>query len=204
MIRINQHLEATSKPRNVWSRIAKELNSTCEVKETIAYWKQCSERFVRQLRARKELIDHLRSTYGTSPLSLTTFQEHFLNTTQASAQNRNKNIESNCRICLASPESSEMLYLFNGNALNNDENSLLDKLIFCCCLKIEPCVNDNFPKYICIECSTLLENAYQFKILCAQTDDRLEKMLSQQDESEEESEDYNLNELRKCNVIEYV
>lgn len=36
--------------------------------------------------------------------------------------------------------------------------------------------NDGFPQYICKNCLTLLENAYQFKTLCEKTDFELKAL----------------------------
>lgn len=82
---------------------------------------------------------------------------------------------SNCRICLAST-SSKMTHLFGAENDDCGGISLLDKLNYCSCLSSNASIDDGFPQFICMSCSVLLESAYQLKLLCAKTEERLNEI----------------------------
>lgn len=57
--------------------------------------------------------------------------------------------------------------------------TILDKLNHCSCLSTKAHANDGFPQYICISCSVLVESAYQLKILCSKTEEKLQNLLNE-------------------------
>lgn len=65
-----------------------------------------------------------------------------------------------------------MLNLFNERNTNNNDVSLLDKLNYCSYFTLTIRSDDNLPKFICKSCSILLETAYQFKVLCANSEQK--------------------------------
>lgn len=71
-----------------------------------------------------------------------------------------------------------MLFLFEQQ---NDEQSekgvtLLKKLNYCACFASDATFDDELPKYICLSCSLLVENAYQLKVLCTKTEKQFRKL----------------------------
>lgn len=73
-----------------------------------------------------------------------------------------------------------MLSLFKesmNKSKNSEEKSLLEKLNYCSCFTSKAQDDDHLPKYICMSCSILVENAYQLKVLCAKTEERYSEMI---------------------------
>lgn len=89
-----------------------------------------------------------------------------------------ENLLSHCRICLAST-SSKMTYLFGADDKTHTI-SVLEKLNYCSCMSTAPHVDDDLPQYICMSCSVLLESAYQLKVLCSQTEEKLMSLVDKQ------------------------
>ncbi|XP_031626973.1 zinc finger protein 16-like [Contarinia nasturtii] len=88
------------------------------------------------------------------------------------------NLLTCCRVCLASCNSS-MLFLFdaeNENQRGREEASLIDKLNYCSCFATKASVDDQLPQYICTSCSILIENAYELKMLCEKTEERIRQL----------------------------
>lgn len=65
-----------------------------------------------------------------------------------------------------------MTHLFSEDE-NHERVTLLDKLNYCSCLSTHARIDDDFPQFICMSCSVLLESAYQLKLLCAKTEEKL-------------------------------
>lgn len=66
-----------------------------------------------------------------------------------------------------------MLYLYEEKRQPcHEEVSLLEKLNYCSCFATAATANDQLPKYICMSCSLLVENAYQLKVLCGKTEEK--------------------------------
>lgn len=142
-------------------------------------------RFGKQLKAREELIDTLSDKYEHVPLCLTKLEKNLLKLINKNEKLDADDFKAHCRICLA-PNSPEMLPLFIETIADNDSCSLLDKIIFCSCLKMTPRPDDNLPQYICLSCSILLENSYQFHSLCMKTEEKLQKILNNENELQNE------------------
>lgn len=72
-----------------------------------------------------------------------------------------------CRVCLETRNDLENMF--------NEETSInpnhADKIIRCVCIEIKK--DDGFPQKICTGCILLLESAYQFKVICEQSDQTL-------------------------------
>lgn len=88
-----------------------------------------------------------------------------------------------------------MLYLFkesNQNHDGNNEVTLLHKLNYCSCFTIKASVDDHLPQYVCMSCSILVENAYQLKVLCDNTEGKFhelsQKCVEQKDNEERSHE----------------
>lgn len=194
-----EHLESEKSASNLWSSIANDLDELIgEPKRSITFWKRTFKRIIKRLTAKRELIEHITRNYVSMQLSSCTLkpmemrllqawmQSKVMNTTNtvwtepslpiaSSGTSEIENLRSNCRICLAST-SSKMTYLFGADDDDCDRVSLLDKLNFCSCLSSEASIDDGFPQFICMSCSVLLESAYQLKLLCAKTEERLTGM----------------------------
>ncbi|XP_055303281.1 zinc finger protein 676-like isoform X2 [Sitodiplosis mosellana] len=99
-----------------------------------------------------------------------------------------ENFSTHCRICLAS-SSSKMLYLFEEKKQScHAEVSLLDKLNYCSCFTAQARADDQLPQYICMSCSILVENAYQLKVLCGKTEEKLQEFLQKVDQQNDQTE----------------
>lgn len=57
-------------------------------------------------------------------------------------------------------------------------------------------MDDGFPQYICMSCSVLLESAYQLKLLCAKTEEKLNEMRvgSKRTKSTDTETDFEIND----------
>lgn len=97
-------------------------------------------------------------------------------------------LAAHCRICLTSA-STEMVHLFEeqNNRQGAEDMSLMEKLNNCSCFASHVHPEDHLPKYICMSCSVLVENAYQLKVLCAKTEKRFEELI--QDHKRKNDED---------------
>lgn len=182
---------------NLWSSIASDLDEmNGEPKRSITFWKRTFKRIIKRLSAKRELFEHITRNYVTMERSSCTLrplekrllrawmQSKVMNKTNtewteptnAMGSSDIENLSSNCRICLAST-SSMMTHLFGDDADDDRKRvTLLDKLNYCSCLSSKACIDDGFPQYICMSCSVLLESAYQLKLLCAKTEDKLNEM----------------------------
>lgn len=71
-----------------------------------------------------------------------------------------------------------MLFLFeqHSDRQNNKEVTLLQKLNYCSCFASNATPDDDLPKYICLSCSILVENAYQLKVLCGKTEKKFRQL----------------------------
>lgn len=78
-----------------------------------------------------------------------------------------------CRICLVS--KSEMLNIFDEE--EPEPNRFFFKINQCAPIVIRN--DDGFPHNICDDCILLLDNAYQFKLLCEQSDQILNTEITQ-------------------------
>lgn len=108
-----------------------------------------------------------------------------------------QNFSTHCRICLAS-SSSKMLFLFEEQRTvkqTTKEMTLLDKLNFCACFASEATVDDNLPKYICLSCSILVENAYQLKVLCGRTEKKFRDLCEVQSKHDHDDAEKSSNDL---------
>lgn len=86
-----------------------------------------------------------------------------------------KSLLTHCRICLAS-SSTKMIYLYDERPIDHqsiEDATLLEKLNYCSCFSTKAKADDGLPQYICMSCSILIENAYQLKVLCAKTEEKL-------------------------------
>lgn len=83
-----------------------------------------------------------------------------------------------------------MLYIFKEQAHGQsaEDVALLEKLNFCCCFAKEAHADDRLPKYICMSCSILVENAYQLKALCAKTEEKYQAFLEIRTRKTEETD----------------
>lgn len=106
-------------------------------------------------------------------------QQYSQNESLQEPKNQLENLTSHCRICLAST-SSKMTNLFSHqHQVSNDENlTILEKLNYCSCMPTKPRANDGLPQFICMSCSVLLESAYQFKVLCSKTEEKLLSLVT--------------------------
>lgn len=164
---------------SLWSQIASRLNILSNTRYSISEWQRTLEQFTRRLMARKNLSHYLANKYGESPLSLTKMEQIFLKAaTHRVAPCNDNNLFSCCRICLAS-DSSEMIYIFD-NRRNNMKLSFLDKLTVSGCFDVEPELDDNMPQFVCINCSALVESAYQLRMLCLKNEEKLREIAIQE------------------------
>lgn len=69
-----------------------------------------------------------------------------------------------------------MLFLFEEKQRAEDM-SLVEKLNYCSCFVSHAHPDDHLPKYICMSCSILVENAYQLKVICAKTEERFQELM---------------------------
>lgn len=83
-----------------------------------------------------------------------------------------------------------MLFIFQEktHGQNAEDVPLLEKLNFCCCFAKEAHADDRLPKYICMSCSILVENAYQLKVLCAKTEEKYQEFLEIRTRKTEETD----------------
>lgn len=194
-----EHLESEKNASNLWSAIANDLDEmNGEPKRSITFWKRTFKRIIKRLTAKRELFQHITRNYGSMQRSSCTLkpiekrllrawmQSNVMNTTNtvwtepslligSSDTSDIENLLSNCRICLAST-SSKMTHLFGADNGERDRITLIDKLNYCSCLSSKACIDDGFPQFICMSCSVLLESAYQLKLLCAKTEEKLNEM----------------------------
>lgn len=193
-----EHLESEKNASNLWSSIASDLGDmNGEPKRSITFWKRTFKRIIKRLTAKRELYEYINRNYVSwqrSSCTLKPLEQRLLrawtrskvmnaantewmepsNTEGSSGMSGIESISSNCRICLAST-SSKMTHLF-GEDDDRQQVTLLDKLNYCSCLSSMARIDDGFPQYICMSCSVLLESAYQLKLLCAKTEERLNEM----------------------------
>ena len=82
-----------------------------------------------------------------------------------------------------------MLYLFEERKQSSHaEVSLLDKLNYCSCFTRVASVDDQLPQFVCMSCSILVENAYQLKVLCGKTEDKLQEFLQNMGQSNDQTD----------------
>lgn len=188
------HLESEKNASSLWSALANDLDElNGEPKRSVTFWKRTFKRIIKRLTAKRELYEHISRNYvkmGRTSCTLTKLERHLLSAWMQSKVMNTTNTEwtepsyvastaadfiSNCRICLAST-SSKMTHLFDNNDDDHDRITLLDKLNYCSCLSSSAHIDDGFPQYICMSCSVLLESAYQLKLLCAKTEEKLKEI----------------------------
>lgn len=195
-----EHLESEKNVSNLWSAIANDLDEmNGEPKRSITFWKRTFKRIIKRLTAKRDLFEHITRNYTKMKRNSCTLkplekrllrawmQSKVMNTANTEwTESSNalsqlemeiENLSRNCRICLAST-SSKMTNLF-GDDDNVDDGrvTLLGKLNYCSCMSSKARNDDGFPQYICMSCSVLLESAYQLKLLCAKTEEKLNEML---------------------------
>lgn len=192
-----EHLESETIASKLWTTIASDLDEmNGEPKRSISFWKRTFKRIIKRLTAKRELFEHIKQNYSMmkySNCTLKPLEERLLRAWMQSKLMNTANTEwtetsngfgsfvtlqiqrlsSNCRICLAST-SSKMTHLFGDDA--RDRITLLDKLNYCSCLSSRAHIGDGFPQFICMSCSVLLESAYQLKLLCAKTEEKLNEL----------------------------
>lgn len=216
-----EHLESEKNASNLWSSIASDLGDmNDEPKRSITFWKRTFKRIIKRLAAKRELYEYISRNYVSSQRSsctLTPLEKRLLRAWKRSKVMNAANTEwtepsntkgppdnellgtesllTNCRICLAST-SSKMTHLF-GEDDAREQVTLLEKLNYCSCLSSMARIDDGFPQYICMSCSVLLESAYQLKLLCAKTEERLNEMQrrsGQQSKSMADEANYETND----------
>lgn len=174
------HLPIVESPTELWSAIADELEEIGRPKRSVVFWKRAFTRMFKRVQAKNELrhfiVDRHQDVIIRNPklCELASIENEFLLAWTSSLMiSSRKDISTHCRVCLTST-NGKMRSLFDKTS--DDERSPLEKLDICGCLTIEAQRDDGMPQLICADCSGLLENAYQFKMLCMKTEEKLREL----------------------------
>lgn len=98
-----------------------------------------------------------------------------------------------------------MLFLFEqqNDEQNTKEVTLLSKLNYCSCFASDATDDDDLPKYICLSCSILVENAYQLKVLCGKTEKKFRTICENVKRNSSEDDDAKTsNYIETCHAKE--